>query len=55
MTVTQALDFHNALTVNSALDRIYQVVRNEISFAENDRFLCLDIRKTKELLDKLVN
>jgi len=54
MTVSQALDFHKALSKDSKLDKIYKKVRKDIGFSENDKFLYEDINSAKKILELLI-
>lgn len=50
LAACQGLDFRRPLKSSQILENVYDAIRNEISFYENDRFFAPDIAKAKTII-----
>lgn len=53
LTTCQAMDFRRPATTSPALEKIYALVREQITFMEQDRLLHTDMMTAERILDRL--
>jgi histidine ammonia-lyase len=51
MTACQAIEFRRPLRSSSILERAHEFVRQQVSFAREDRIFADDIRKIKSMIE----
>ena len=51
MTACQAIEFRRPLQSSSILEHAHEFVRQQVSFAREDRIFAEDIRKIKDMLE----